>query len=174
MPLQQDSAQRFGELLCVESGEAWIVSESSARLSETGETAAVAALGQHADLAAVLVVQLGDLLANVFAETWETLPQRLASLAIRPPVATCLVARPTDALRRAVQVAGDTIHSAQWRCLVELAKGGSRIELQVGSGEKTLVVLSTSPTVANDDGWLPELLSFKQSSVHSQTLPCTW
>ena len=159
MPLQQDSDQRFGELSCVEFEDAWVVSESSARLSETGETAALAALGQHADLAAVLVVQFGDLLANVFAETWEALPQRLASLAIRPPLTSCLVARPTDTLRRAVQVADDTNYSALWRCLVELAKGHSRIELQVGSNERKLVVLSTSPTVANDEGWLPELLS---------------
>ena len=88
MPLQQDSAQRFDELLCVESGEAWIISEPTASLSDSGQTAAFAALRQHADLAAVLVVQFGDLLANVFAETWEALPQRLASLAIRPPLAT--------------------------------------------------------------------------------------
>ncbi len=159
MPLQQDFSQRFGELLCEEVEGAWIVSESSARLSEIGKTATLAALREHDDSAAVLVVQCGDFLANVFAETWETLPQRLASLAIRPPVATCLVARPTDALRRAVQVAGDTIHSALWRCLVELAKGGSRIEMQVGSGEKALVVLNTLPAVVNEDGWLPELLS---------------
>ncbi len=159
MPLQQDSAQRFGELLCVESGEAWILSESTASLSETGRTAALAALRQHADSAVVIVVQRGELLANVFAETWAALPQRLASLAICPPLATCLVVRPTDALRRAVQVAGDTNHSALWRCLVEFAKRGSRIELQVGSDERMLVVLDTSPAVANDEGWLPELLS---------------
>lgn len=159
MPLQQDSAQRFGELLCVESGEAWIISDANASLSESGQTAAIAVLRQHEDSAAVLVVQRGDLLSNVFTETWEALPQRLASLAIRPPLASCLVARPTDALRRAVKVAGDTNHSALWRCLVELAKGGSRIELQVGSNEKKLVALSTSPAITNDDSWLPELLS---------------
>ena len=159
MPLQQDFPQRFGELLCEEVEGTWIVSESSARLSEIGRTATLAAVRQHDDSAAVLVVQRGDLLANVFAETWEALPQRLASLAICPPLASCLVARPTDALRRAVQVAGDTNHSALWRCLVELAKGASHIELQVGSNERELVVLRTSPAVTHDDRWLPELLS---------------
>ncbi len=159
MPLQQDSAQRFGELLCVESDESWIISEPTASLSESGQAAALAALRHHADSVAVLVVQRGTLLANVFAETWAALPQRLASLAIPPPLATCLIARPTDALRRAAQVAGDMNHTALWRCLVEIAKGGSRIDLQVGTNERKLVVLSTSPAVANNDSWLPELLA---------------
>ncbi|MBC7816995.1 MAG: hypothetical protein IAG10_08920 [Planctomycetaceae bacterium] len=158
MPLQQDSAQQFGELLCVESEDAWMVSEASVRLTEAGLTAAHETLRQHGDVAAVLVVQVGDLLANVFVETWEALPQRLASMAIRPPVATCLVARPTDALRRAVQVSGDTNHSALWRCLVELAKGSPRIGLNVGSSERTLLELNATDVV-DGDLWLPELLT---------------
>lgn len=157
MPLQQHSAGRFGELMCVESEDAWIVSEPSARLSEAGSRAARETLRQQGDSAAVLVVQLGDLLANVFAETWEALPQRLAALAIRPPVASCLVARPTAALRRAVQVAGDANHFALWRCLVELAKTGVRIERHVGSCERVLLEWNGTLAVV-DDGWLPELL----------------
>ena len=158
MPLQQDSAQRSGELLCVEAGEAWIISESAASLNESGR-AALEALQQHEDSAAVLEVQCGDLQANLFADTWQYLPQRLASLAIRPPHACCLAARPSDTLRRAVQVAVDADHFALWHCLVELAKGGSRIELQVGANERTLVSLNASQAVTNDECWLPELLS---------------
>ncbi len=158
MPLQQDSAQQFGKLGCVESDHVWIISESKVRLSDEATNSARERLRQCDDVSAVMVIQVGDLLANAFAETWESLPQRLASLAIRPPVATGLVARPTDALRRSVQVADDSNHLAMWRCLVELAKTSSRIELQVGSDASPLVTLNTSPTVKEDDGWLPELL----------------
>ena len=159
MPLQQGSVQRSGELLCVEFEEAWIISETTASLSDSGRATALAALQRHEDSAAVLVVQCGDLQANAFAETWQCLPPRLASLAIRPPHACCLVARPSDSLRRAVHAAGDANHSALWHCLVELAKGVSRIELQTGSSERTLVALNGSQAVTNDDRWLPELLS---------------
>lgn len=157
MPLNQLSTGRSGDLLCVESEDVWIVSESSTRLSEAGLLIARETLQQQDDSATVLVVQLGDLLANVFVETWEALPQRLASLAIRPPIACCLVARPTAALRRAVQVAGDANQFALWRCLVELAKTGSRIERRVGTTEEMLVEPNATPAVVDDD-WLPDLL----------------
>lgn len=158
MPFQQDSAQQLGKLGYVESAHAWTISESSIRLNDAGSMTAHERLRQRDDVSAVVVVQVGDLLANVFTETWEALPQRLASLAIRPPGATCLVARPTDALRHAVQVADGTNHFALWRCLVELAKTNSRIELHVGSRASPLIAMTPSPVVNEKDDWLPEML----------------
>jgi hypothetical protein len=159
MPVLQAADQQFGELCCVEFSEAWIVSESRAGLSDSGRASALAALQQDQELAAVLVVQGSDLQSSIFVETWKSLPPRLASLAIRPPLACCLVARPTDVLRRTLQVAGDTKQFAMWRCLVELAKGGSRIVLQFESNERELVALCESSAVTDEVNWLPELMA---------------
>ena len=158
MPQKQGSACLTGESLSGESEEGLIISNSTLELTEVGAKAAGDIFRHREGVTAVLIVQPCDLWSSVFAETWNALPQRLASLAIRPPAQTCLVARPTDAVRRAVQISAATDDPPLWRCLVELAKSDSHIELRVGTGASPLVVQNTSLAVNEGDSWLPELL----------------
>lgn len=154
MPLNIDSVTRCGDLLCVESDGFLAITPAHAQLTDVGWQTSLVTLREHADLSAVMVSQATDLLGAIFTETWTALPSRLASLAIHPPTMTCLVARSGDAIRRALQRASDTPQFSFWHCLVELAKGDTRIAVRQTTDNE---IVSSSASAAKH--WLPELLS---------------
>lgn len=154
MPLNIDSATRCGDLLCAESAGFLAITPAHSQLSDAGWHTSLATLREHADLSAVVVSHSTDLLGAIFVETWTTLPNRLASLAVQPPAATCLVARSGDAIQRALQHASNTPKFSFWHCLVELAKGDTRIAVRQTTNDE---FVSSSANIA--EHWLPELLS---------------
>ncbi len=158
MPLQPGSAQQFGDLQCVESEETLAFSSNGVPLTQSDWNAAHAMLRECEDLSAVIILQEQDWYAQLFSETWNALPSRLASLAIRPPHATSVVARSSDAARSSLQRVSDKRSFALWRCLAELAKSGSKIGLQQGTEDAPLVESATVRRERNESG-LPELLS---------------
>lgn len=158
MPLQQGSAQQFGDLMCVESEGTLAFSLSGVQLTERGTNEALAMLRQREDLSAVIVLQEADLHAQLFSETWKALPSRLASLAIRPPLAMSLVARSNEAARGSQQLVSDKQSCAVWRCLIKIAKSGAKIGLQLGTEEAPLIQIATPACEPHESG-LPELLS---------------
>ena len=127
MPLNQGSTQQFGDLSCVELEGTLAFSPSGVRLTEAGWNAARATLQRSEDLSVVIVLQEENLHTKLFSDAWSALPIRLASLAICPPLAMSVIARPHDAVWRSLQLAGDKRSFALWRCLVELAKSGSKV-----------------------------------------------
>lgn len=155
MPLDIDSANRCGGLLCVESEGFLAIAPTRVRLTDASWQTALTLLRGHTDFSAVIVSQATDWLGATFVETWQVLPSRLASLAIRPPKASCFIARSGDSIQRALRLAGDTPEFALWRCLVELGKTGARLAIQPASANDEFVSTSTGI----DKGWLPELLS---------------
>ena len=154
MPLNIDSAIRCGDLLCVESEGFLAIVPAHAQLTDAGWQTSLATLREHTELSALVVSQTTDLLGAIFAETWTTLPNRLASLAVQPSAATCLVARSGDAIQRALRHASDSPQFSFWHCLVDLAKGDTRIAVRQATDEQFV----SSPTNIAED-WLPELLS---------------
>lgn len=155
MPLNIDSGTRCGDLLCVESDGFLAITPAHVQLTDVGWQTSLVTLQEHADLSAVMVSQATDLLGAIFTETWTALPNRLASLAIHPPTMTCLVARSCDAIQRALRHASDTPPLSLWHCLVEFAKGDTRIALQQSSENDKFV---SSQGIISEN-WLPELLS---------------
>ena len=87
---------------------------------------------------------------------FRSLPSRLASLAVRPPFTTCLVARQEEIA--GVESRSPPSRIKLWHVLIELAKSGSQIALQTISGESTFEERPTSPSSVDHDDWLPELL----------------
>lgn len=158
MPLNLGSANHCRDLSCVEIEDLLVISPTNWRPTESAKQMAHEALQQHADAAAVIVLQETSLLAQVFEEAWKTLPSRLASLAICPPAATFVVTRANDSNRllRHVSDTGDAL----WRCLVEIAREGSRVEVRAKLSDEFV-----EPTISVDGGstrnatWLLELLS---------------
>ncbi len=155
MPLDFDSATRCADLLCVESEGFLAIATTRARLTDATWQTALTTMRGHADSSAVMISQATDLLGANFAETWQLLPSRLASLAIRPPMTSCLITRSNDSIQRALRLADGTSEFALWHCLVELAKSGASLAIQPASANDEFVSTATG----NNADWLPELLS---------------
>lgn len=155
MPLDVYASALGESVRLEESGGFFAISSSCIRLIEAGWRDARETLLQRDDLTAVVILQEPDLWTRHFVEAWSALPSRLASLAIRPPVAACLVARANDETRRAVSFASEANRFPLWRTLVELSKKAARIEPRKPSNNARFLDLISSSA---DEDWLPELL----------------
>ncbi len=158
MPLNLGSANHCRDLSCVESEGLLVISPTNLQPMEPAAKSACQRLQRCEDVAAVIVLQETSLLAQLFEEAWNTLPSRLASLAVCPPAATFVVAR-ADNSARLLRQTQDT-NDALWRCLVELAREGSRIEVRTERCSDGLVLVNREICVEGpEETWLPELLS---------------
>ena len=156
MPLQLGSSDHCRDLLCVDSGDLLVISPTNLRPIESATKSACQTLQRCEDVAAVIVLQEASLLAQLFEESWNTLPSLLASLAVCPPEATFVVTRLENSARL-LRHTQDT-NDALWRCLVELAKDGSRIEVRTELCFDEFVCKAICVD-GSDEKWLPELLS---------------
>lgn len=158
MPLNLGSANHCRDLSCVKTEDLLVISPTNLPPMESARQSARETLRQCDDVAAVIVLHEASLLAQFFEEAWNMLPGRLASLAVCPPAATFVVTRANNSARL-LRYASDT-GDALWRCLVEIARVGSRIEVQTKLSDEFF-----DPTISVDGGnarsatWLPELLS---------------
>jgi hypothetical protein len=158
MPLNLGSANRCRELTSVESEGLLVISPRDLRPSNHAGETVREILRQRSDVAAVIVLQETSVLSMLFAEAWAALPSRLASLAICPPAATFVVVRSRDSDRLMRHAHGTS--DALWRCLVELGKEGSRIEVRTEPSSDGLVLANQEIQVDSpEETWLPELLS---------------
>lgn len=156
MPLNLGSANHGRDLSCVEFEGLLVISPTNPRPIESAMETARETLQRHEDVAAVIVLQEASLLAQVFEETWRALPSRLASLAICPPAATFLVTRANNSAHL-LRHTPDT-SDALWRCLVELSRENSRIEVRTEPCHDEFWG-KTIRVDGPDEMWLPELLS---------------
>lgn len=156
MPLYVGSTSRSRNLLCEKVADFSVISPVELQPNESAREAASETLRQHRDLAVVIVLQEANWLAKCFEETWSALPSRLASLAIGPPTAAFVVTREQDSTRL-LRHARDS-DGALWRCLIELARDGSRVEIQSHLASSEFIDKS-SRSEDSTESWLPELLS---------------
>lgn len=130
-----------------------------ARLLDSTWQEAHATLMQRSDVAALIVVFGDNWFTRLFVESWSTLPNRLASLAIRPPAASCLSLQPDfGPLQYAKRLPIGTLLFPLWGHLVELAKSGSRVEVRSIPTEWTSADSAVKATNI-DERCSPELLS---------------
>lgn len=130
-----------------------------ARLLDSQSKDVDATLTQRPDPAAIIVVFGDNWLTRLFAEAWSALPNRLASLAIRPPAANDLTIRlDHDPLQFAKRMPIGALSFPLWGHHVELAKSGLHIEVQVVAVEWTSAD-ALAKVNKIDDRSLPELLS---------------
>lgn len=98
-----------------------------------------------------------SLLSEAFNAAWMKLPQRLASLAVRPHLGTSLVARSTANVRCAIE-----LHSGApltlWRFLVDVTKRGEIIK-PLASGPQCLTETNVAAQQNPQESSLPELLA---------------
>lgn len=156
MPLNLGSANHCRDLSCEKIEDSWVISPTNLRLVESAKESAGETLRRREGVGAVIVLQETSLLTKLFEEAWKTLPSRLASLAVCPPAATFVVTR-ADNSARLMRHTQDT-NDALWRCLVDLAKEGSRIEVRTELCFDELVCKAIRED-GSEETWLPELLS---------------
>ena len=156
MPLNLGSANHCRDLSCEKIEDSWVISPTNLRLVESAKESAGETLRRREDVGAVIVLQETSLLAKLFEEAWKTLPSRLASLAVFPPPTTFVVTR-ADSSARLMRHTQDT-NDALWRCLVDLAKEGSRIEVRTELCSDEIVCKAIRED-GPEETWLPELLS---------------
>jgi hypothetical protein len=117
------------------------------------------ALRADSRLMGVLVVPHDGLWSQTFAETWRSLPSRIASLAIRPPDDVGLVIRSTKNAQRLIKAQSRVGGVELWRMLVELAKTDTAARFEVITNEPTSVASSwMSRTNTVNDDWMPATL----------------
>lgn len=156
MPLHLGSTSRSRNLLCENAADFLVISPVELRPNDAAREAACETLRRHSDVAAVIVLQEATWLAKCFEETWSALPSHLASLAIGTPTAAFVVTREHDSTRL-LRHARDS-DFALWRCLIEIARDGSRVEVPSHPASSEFIDKSSRPEDSTES-WLPELLS---------------
>ena len=159
MPLNAASAGQQAAMTAVDMDGVLAIVPVGARLTDFSWKEVNATLQQRTDLRAMAIVFGDRWLTQLFVETWNELPNRLASLAVRPPSEISLTFnRSFDWRQVAERVPITLTEFPSWWHLVDLAKRGPCVEVRMMPIEYTSAAAMTAAT-ERDESWLPELLS---------------
>ena len=159
MPLNAASAEEQAAMTLVDMDGVLAVVPVGARLTDFSWKEVNAALLQRSDLRAIAIVFGDRWLTQLFVETWNELPNRLASLAVRPPSEIRLTFnRSFDWRQVAERVPIAYTDFQSWWHLVDLAKCGPCVEVRMIPIEYTSAAAMTAAT-DRDESCLPDLLS---------------
>lgn len=159
MPLDQTSGKEEVPRAGVDLDGSLAAVPAGARLTDSARKDIHETLRKRNDSTGIVIVFGDHWFTRLFAEVWTALPNRLASLAIRPPAACCQsFPRGFDPSRLAEQMPSSIASSFPQWSLMKLAKSHSGLEVRTVPLEWTSAQARAQAADLDERG-LPDLLS---------------